>query len=81
MAMRMGLGPVFAYERLAASRRWQGYALRSLLVLLLLLGLSAGQSIDWTARDGRIHRLTVESVDVPIGSSAVPRPVELLAMP
>src|SRR6478736_5155826 len=35
-----GLGPVFAYEWLTASRRWQGYALRSLLVLLLLLGLS-----------------------------------------
>src|SRR3954454_12991080 len=34
------LGPVFAYEWLTASRRWQGYALRSLLVLLLLLGLS-----------------------------------------
>ena len=27
-----------------------------------LIGLSAGQSIDWTARDGRTHRLTVESV-------------------
>lgn len=27
-----------------------------------LIGLSAGQSIDWTARDGRVHRLTVESV-------------------
>src|SRR5690349_5125214 len=36
-----GLGPVFAYEWRMASRRWQGYALRSLLVLLLLLGLSA----------------------------------------
>src|SRR3954465_5235952 len=36
-----GLGPVFAYEWMTASRRWQGYALRSLLVLLLLLGLSA----------------------------------------
>src|SRR3954454_17946587 len=34
------LGPVFAHEWLTASRRWQGYALRSLLVLLLLLGLS-----------------------------------------
>src|ERR687893_1802733 len=34
------LGPVFAYEWRTASRRWQGYALRSLLVLLLLLGLS-----------------------------------------
>lgn len=30
-----------------------------------LIGLSAGQSIDWTARDGRVHRLTVESVDAP----------------
>lgn len=27
-----------------------------------LIGLSAQQSIDWTARDGRVHRLTVESV-------------------
>lgn len=27
-----------------------------------LIGLSAGQSIDWTARDGRTHRLKVESV-------------------
>ena len=35
-----GLGPVFAYEWRTASRRWHGYALRSWLVLLLLLGLS-----------------------------------------
>lgn len=28
-----------------------------------LIGLSAGQSIDWTARDGRSHRLTVEQVE------------------
>lgn len=28
-----------------------------------LIGLAAGQSIDWTARDGRVHRLTVESVE------------------
>jgi len=28
-----------------------------------LIGLSEGQSIDWTGRDGRVHRLTVESVD------------------
>lgn len=27
-----------------------------------LIGLSAGQSIDWTARDGRTHRLVVEAV-------------------
>jgi regulator of nucleoside diphosphate kinase len=30
-----------------------------------LIGLSAGQSIDWTARDGRTHRLTVEAVEAP----------------
>tara|TARA_R110000772_G_scaffold191168_1_gene302069 strand:- start:61992 stop:62405 length:414 start_codon:yes stop_codon:yes gene_type:complete len=28
-----------------------------------LIGLSAGQSIDWTGRDGHPHRLTVESVN------------------
>lgn len=28
-----------------------------------LIGLSVGQSIDWTARDGRVHRLKVESVE------------------
>lgn len=28
-----------------------------------LIGLSAGQSIDWTARDGSVHRLTVASVE------------------
>ena len=27
-----------------------------------LIGLSPGQSIDWTSRDGRLHRLTVASV-------------------
>lgn len=27
-----------------------------------LIGLSAGQSIDWLARDGRAHRLTVKAV-------------------
>lgn len=35
-----------------------------------LIGLSAGQSIDWTARDGRRHRLTVESVDGPIDGAS-----------
>jgi regulator of nucleoside diphosphate kinase len=27
-----------------------------------LIGLSAGQSMDWTARDGRVHRFTVIDV-------------------
>ena len=32
----MGLGPVFAYEWIISSRRWQSYALRSLFVAALL---------------------------------------------
>ena len=30
-----------------------------------LIGLAEGQSIDWTARDGRQHRLTVLAVERP----------------
>ena len=36
MVRRVGLGPVFAFEWLMASRRWQAYAMRSLTVLLML---------------------------------------------
>ena len=28
-----------------------------------LLGLAEGQSIDWTARDGRVRRLTIVEVE------------------
>lgn len=42
-----------------------------------LIGLSAGQSIDWAARDGRVHRLTVEAVEAPaIGTAAVAASVD-----
>ncbi len=34
--LRLGLGPVFAFEWIALSRRWQWYALRSLFASLLL---------------------------------------------
>jgi ABC-type transport system involved in multi-copper enzyme maturation permease subunit len=36
MPARWGLGPVFAFEWLIASRRWQMYAVRALVVLVLL---------------------------------------------
>jgi regulator of nucleoside diphosphate kinase len=36
---------------------------------IALIGLAAGQSMDWTARDGRVHRLTVDSVE---GTPGVP---------
>lgn len=35
-----------------------------------LIGLSAGQSIDRTARDGRVHRLTVETVQPPMSAAS-----------
>ena len=38
-----------------------------------LIGLAAGQSIDWSGRDGRTHRLTVENVETDLGlRTAVP---------
>jgi len=40
MAFRLGLGPVFAYDCLTSSRRWQVYAGRALLVTSLLVGLT-----------------------------------------
>ena len=40
MAHRIGPGPVFAFECVAAARRWQFYAGRALFVLLLMIGLS-----------------------------------------
>jgi ABC-type transport system involved in multi-copper enzyme maturation permease subunit len=36
---RLGLGPVFVYEWVTSSRRWQAYALRSAFLLLVLLAL------------------------------------------
>jgi regulator of nucleoside diphosphate kinase len=37
-----------------------------------LIGLAQGQSIDWEARDGRIHRLTIENVE-PASADDAPR--------
>ncbi len=43
-----------------------------------LIGLSAGQSINWTARDGRVHCLTAESVEPPMLRFSTPStPVEM----
>ena len=40
-----------------------------------LIGVSPGQSIAWTARDGRRHRLTVLTVEQPAGPQAGKAPV------
>ena len=39
--MRWGLGPVFIYECLANSRRWQTYAIRSVGVAILLAAIAS----------------------------------------
>lgn len=36
-----------------------------------LIGLAQGQSIDWEGRDGRVHRLTIESVEPATGASGL----------
>jgi hypothetical protein len=40
MKLRWGLGPVFVYESILSSRRWQVHAGRSCFVLVLLAGIS-----------------------------------------
>ena len=50
MTKRIGFGPVFAFECLTTSRRWQVYAGRALLVTGVLIGLT----LVWLNRlDGR----------------------------
>ena len=44
-----------------------------------LIGLSPGQSIAWTARDGRQHRLTVLKVEQPASSPAAMSPASTRA--
>lgn len=46
-----------------------------------LIGLAAGQSIDWTARDGRVHRLTVDSVEAAADARSSSRQEEVPAAP
>jgi regulator of nucleoside diphosphate kinase len=36
-----------------------------------LIGLAAGQSITWTARDGKQHTLTVIAVEQPIAAASI----------
>src|SRR4051794_23274947 len=59
MARRVGLGPVFAFEWLMASRRWQAYALRSLTVLLLLGAMAMVWYESPAARSAASGELTI----------------------
>lgn len=64
MAMRFGLGPVFATECLTTPRRWQVYAGRTLLVGGLLIGLT----LVWYSRFARQQLNTLQAIAV-IGSA------------
>jgi ABC-type transport system involved in multi-copper enzyme maturation permease subunit len=56
MAFRGGLGPVYAFEWLTATRRWQMYAGRAAFVGLLLLGLW----FTWRTRPHRGAPATIQ---------------------
>jgi ABC-type transport system involved in multi-copper enzyme maturation permease subunit len=56
VANLFGLGPVFAYEWLIASRRWQMYAARSLFVALILIGIGV---VWWTEMTDAALRASV----------------------
>jgi ABC-type transport system involved in multi-copper enzyme maturation permease subunit len=53
MPLRVGPGPVFVHEAIAATRRWSFFALRSLFVLGLLAGLWLVSAVDSTAVSSR----------------------------
>ncbi|MEJ7637192.1 MAG: hypothetical protein WKF75_04170 [Singulisphaera sp.] len=53
-----GLGPVFVYEWITASRRPQGYALRSLFVLMLLASLG----LVWVGRTEARNVSTIKTL-------------------
>ncbi len=80
--LRPGLGPVFDYEWLATSRRWQWYALRSvfagmlLAALLLILSRTAspfgGMSIHETAKLGESFFIAVIGTQLTLVLLAAP---------
>ncbi len=74
--MRFGTGPVFSYERIAASRRWQVYASRSFMAASLLAAmaviawnkapLAAGASAREYARIGELYFYGLVGVELAI---------------
>ena len=83
--MRLGLGPVFAYEWLMTTRRWQLYALRAGFVGVILVGMmfvwqnvdrhrSPGQavSIQTLATYGESLYKTVVSIELTLVLLAAP---------
>jgi hypothetical protein len=57
MTLRLGLGPVFAYEWLRSTRRWTMYAWRAGFVLMLLGGLA----LVWLVESHSTGPLTMQA--------------------
>ncbi len=85
MRVRLGPGPVFAYEWLTSTRRWQLFALRAAFVAALLFGMmvvwqvapdrqSRGQtvSIETLARYGEAFYLTIVTIELTLVLLAAP---------
>jgi len=80
--MRWGLGPVFIYECLTSSRRWQFYAARSFGVSVLLAAMatiawsndaiSAGSSMQTYARLGEAYFYALIGVELALVMLAAP---------
>ncbi len=49
MALRFGPGPVFVYEWISRTRRWQGYALRALVVFGVFVAIALAWSTSTAA--------------------------------
>ena len=86
MPFRLGPGPVFVYESITASRRWQQYALRSLSVLTLLAGLtlvwiSIGDETHQAIARGSIHDIAEIGAEFFATISLVQISLVLLAAP
>jgi ABC-type transport system involved in multi-copper enzyme maturation permease subunit len=79
---RISLGPVFAYERIAASRRWQEHALRSLFLVALLAILSwVWVEASHFAHISQQRRLAIVAGDIFLGVSVTQLALVVLAAP
>jgi ABC-type transport system involved in multi-copper enzyme maturation permease subunit len=85
MRLRLGPGPVFVYEWLTATRRWQLYALRAAFVGMILIGMilvwtslyrsnpsAQTVSIQEMARYGEAFYTTVVAVELTLVLLAAP---------
>jgi len=62
MSMRLGPGPVFVHESIAATGRWQLYALRALFVMGLLAGLGIVWLVVWLEEGKPFGSVTLQEL-------------------